>query len=97
MEPEEQFEMIDPSLDVETNELFLDFLSHDDEVSPEYVKRRVTAALDEFGFEEILSENGMENDEALGILFELGYIGLPEFIEYENENVEVQDIQEEEE
>lgn len=89
---DKEVEVLDPDFD--SQELFLDFLSHEDDASPEYIKRRVSDALSEFGFDEILAENGMEEDEALGILFELGYVGLPEAIEYEENDEEVQDIQE---
>lgn len=79
----------------EFNDVFLSFLDPLEDVSPEYVEAQVSRALEEYTIDELLTENEMEEAEAVGILFELGYIGLPEVIE--NDNEEVQDRETEEE
>ncbi len=76
-------------------EVFLNYLDPEEEVSPEYVEARVRAALEEYTFDEILEENEMAETEALGILFELGYIGLPEFIYDEDDDTEMEGLPEE--
>lgn len=77
------------------SEMFLDFLDENDKIHPEEVRQRVGKVLEQYAFEEVLEENDMSDEEALGLLYELGYVGLPELIEYEDE--EVQDLQDEEE
>lgn len=85
--------MVDEQLELELedyDEIFLDFLEPGLETDVKYIARRVDAALEEFGFDEILAENDITEHEVLEYLFEQGYIGLPEFIEDE----EIEDIQE---
>lgn len=79
--------------DVAYGDAFLSYLDPSDDVTPEFVEAQVNRALEEYTLDEILLENEMTEAEAIGILYELGYIGLPEFIEDE----EVQDREEEEE
>lgn len=71
---------------------FLSFLDPLDDVPTEFIQGQVSKALEEYTMEELLTENEMEEAEAVGILYELGYIGLPEFIE--NEDEEIQDREE---
>ncbi len=81
--------------DVAYGDAFLSFLDPSDDVTPEFVEQQVNKALEEYTLDELLLENEMEEQEAIAILYELGYIGLPEFINDEDE--EVQDREEEEE
>lgn len=79
--------------DVSYGDAFLSFLDPSDDAPPEFIEARVSAALEEYTLDELLMENEMEEAEVVGILYELGYIGLPEFIE--NDNEEIQDREEE--
>lgn len=86
--------LIDDEFDDEpVVDAFLSFLDPNDDAPPEFVEAQVSSALEQYTFDEILEENEMEEAEALGILYELGYVGLPEFI---NEDEEVQDRETEE-
>ena len=78
------------------SEMYLNFLEDEEIINPEEVLSRVRKVLEQYSFEEVMEENDMTDDEALGLLYELGYIGLPEIIEYD-EDEEIQDLQEEDE
>ncbi len=79
--------------DVAYGDAFLSFLDPSDDVPPEYIEARVSQSLEEYTLDELLMENEMEESEVVAILYELGYIGLPEFIADDNE--EIQDREEE--
>lgn len=79
-------------LDIIEEDMYLDFVDDRDSLPPGFVESRVDEALEQFGFEEILAENGIDEAEALGLLYENGYIGLPEFLDDD----EVQDQEDEE-
>lgn len=85
---------LDPNTAFPETELFLDFVDDADLIDPIEVQSRVRAVLEQYTFDEILEENDLEYEELTCLLYENGYLGLPEIIEYEDE--EVQDIQEDE-
>lgn len=81
--------LLDDEFDnVSYGDIFLSYLDPTDDATPEFIATQVSKALEEYTLDELLEENEMEAHEALAILYELGYVGLPEFIE---ENEEVQD------
>ena len=71
------------------DELFLEFVDLQEDLPEGYVVKRVADSLEEFEFDEILAENDMGHQEALEILFELGYVGLPDAIEYTDTDTDV--------
>lgn len=82
----------DEQNDTTYGDAFLSFVSPQDDLPPEFIENQVIRALEEYTLDELLMENEMGETEAVSILYELGYIGLPEFIEDEDE--EVQDTEE---
>lgn len=81
-----EVELIDEDFD--EVEVFLDYLDPDQDLPPDFITNRVEEALEEYSFDEILQENEKSEEEVLEILYELGYIGLPEVLEYDSEEVE---------
>jgi hypothetical protein len=64
-------------------EVVLDFVDPDQDVDPEFITNRVSEALEEFTFEEIIQENEKTEQEVLEFCYELGFLGLPEELVYE--------------
>jgi hypothetical protein len=92
MEPDD-FEFVDPDFDFEDVDVFLDFIDPDQDIPPALIQRRVEESLEEYTLGEILDENEKTEADALEFMYELGFIGLPEVLEYE----EVEDREETEE
>jgi len=81
-------EIIDEDFD--EVEVFLNYADPDQDIPPDEIRILVDKALEEYSFEEILEENERSEEDVLEFLYELGFIGLPEVLEYE----EVQDREE---
>lgn len=75
-------------------EFFLEFA--DESTKQSEINSRVSKALEQFTFDEILSMNEYDEEEVLKWLYGESFIGLPEAIDYENGNEEVSDLQDEE-
>lgn len=87
--------LVDDEFDsVAYGDAFLSFLDPLDDAPPEFIEARVSQALEEYTLDELLTENEMEESEAVAILYELGYIGLPEFIDDGNEEVQDREAEE---
>jgi len=74
------------------NEVFLEFA--EDQTSVAEVQDRVSKTLEQYPLDEILDVNDVTEEEIVSLLYSEGYIGLPELID--NEDDEVPDLPDEE-
>lgn len=74
-------------------EIYLEFVDDQDLPPAGFVAKRVSEVLEQYTLDEVFDQNGIDEQEALEILYENGFLGLPQVLNDEA----LEDIQEEEE
>lgn len=81
-----EVEFLDTDLEDEEYDVVLDFVD-DQDVPEDYasVLGRVLRLNEQYGFDDILDMNEISDSDALALLYQGGFIGLPEVLEYDTD------------